>query len=181
MSSTYAPRPHATRAPAAAPAPCQLTRTADYLSRAQIYYGFITYLTIGYGDVRPVTKGGKALGTLLVTMGLFSFTALLAELADIQAQARLGAEKTLQERLTELNEVIDQDDNGKVTADEYIIFNLKKMGKVDDMTITLLKDQFKALDADGSGELDADDISLLTQAAEQVENEERSARHLEVS
>ena len=114
-------------------------------------------------------------------MGLFSFTALLAELADIQAQARLGAEKTLQERLTELNEVIDQDDNGKVTADEYIIFNLKKMGKVDDMTITLLKDQFKALDADGSGELDADDISLLTQAAEQVENEERSARHLEVS
>jgi Ca2+-binding EF-hand superfamily protein len=114
-------------------------------------------------------------------MGLFSFTALLAELADIQAQARLGAEKTLQERLIELNEVIDQDDNGKVTADEYIIFNLKKMGKVDDMAITLLKDQFKALDADGSGELDADDISLLTQAAEQVENEERSARHQEVS
>jgi len=145
------------------------------------YYGFITYLTVGYGDVAPKTKGGKALGTLLVTMGLFSFTALLAELADIQAQARLGAEKTLQERLIELNEVIDQDDNGKVTADEYIIFNLKKMGKVDDMTITLLKDQFKALDADGSGELDADDISLLTQAAEQVENEERSARHQEVS
>jgi hypothetical protein len=49
------------------------------------------------------------------------------------------------------------------------------------MTITLLKDQFKALDADGSGELDADDISLLTEAAEQVENEERSARHQEVS
>ena len=193
MSSTYAPRPHATRTPAAAPAPCQLTRTADYLSLpppsrclrhaagAQFYYGFITYLTIGYGDVAPKTKGGKALGTLLVTMGLFSFTSLLAGLADIQAQARLGAEKTLQERLIELNEVIDQDDNGKVTADEYIIFNLKKMGKVDDMTITLLKDQFKALDADGSGELDADDISLLTQAAEQVENEERSARHQEVS
>ena len=61
----------------------------------------------------------------------------------------------------ELNEVIEQDDDGTVSPEEYIIFNLKKMGKVDDETIELLKDQFKALDADGSGELDADDITML--------------------
>jgi hypothetical protein len=183
VSSTYAPRPHATRTPAAAPAPCQLTRTADYLSLpppsrclrhaagAQFYYGFITYLTIGYGDVTPKTKGGKALGTLLVTMGLFSFTALLAELADIQAQARLGAEKTLRQRLAELHEVIAQDNDGKVTAEEYILFNLKKMGKVEDETLALLRDQFKALDADGSGELDADDIEMLSLAAAKIAQE----------
>lgn len=57
-----------------------------------------------------------------------------------------------------------QDDDGTVTPEEYIIFNLKKMGKVDDETLALLRDQFLALDADGSGELDADDIRMLTEA-----------------
>eukprot|EP00900_Chrysochromulina_parva_P001797 jgi/Chrpa1/11618/Chrysochromulina_OHIO_Genome00004283-RA len=134
----------------------------------EFYYGVITFLTIGFGDVSPHTKGGKALATLLVMMGVFSFTTLLAELNDISQAKRLGADKTLQQRLDELNEVIEQDDDGKVTTEEYIIFNLKKMGKVDDDTISLLRDQFKALDADGSGELDADDIKLLSQAAAQV-------------
>jgi len=134
----------------------------------EFYYGVITFLTIGYGDVSPHTKGGKALATLLIMMGVFCFTTLLAELNDISQAKRLGADKTLEQRLDELNEVIEQDDDGKVTTEEYIIFNLKKMGKVDEDTISLLRDQFKALDADGSGELDADDIKLLSQAAAQV-------------
>ena len=134
----------------------------------EFYYGVITFLTIGYGDVKPHTKGGKALASLLVVMGVFCFTTLLAELNDISQAKRLGADKTLQQRLDELNEVIEQDDDGKVTTEEYIIFNLKKMGKVDEDTINLLRDQFKALDADGSGELDAEDIKLLSRAAAQV-------------
>ena len=44
--------------------------------------------------------------------------------------------------------------------------NLKKMGKVDDETLLLLRDQFNALDADGSGELDGNDIDMLTRACE---------------
>lgn len=83
----------------------------------------------------------------------------------------MGADKTLQQRLEELNEVIEQDDDGTVTPEEYVIFSLKKMGKVDDDTITLLRDQFKALDADGSGELDATDIELLTKACAAMEGE----------
>ena len=70
-----------------------------------------------------------------------------------------------------MNEVIEQDDDGKVTTEEYIIFNLKKMGKVDEDTINLLRDQFKALDADGSGELDADDIEMLSLAAAKIAQE----------
>ena len=62
----------------------------------EFYYGVITFLTIGYGDVSPHTKGGKALATLLVMMGVFSFTTLLAELNDISQAKRLGADKTLQ-------------------------------------------------------------------------------------
>ena len=66
----------------------------------------------------------------MVTFAVFCFTTLLAELVEIRQSKRLGAEKTLRERLSELKEVIDQDDDGTVTPEEYIIFNLKKMGKV---------------------------------------------------
>ena len=43
----------------------------------------------------------------------------------------MGADKTLRERLGDLKEVISADDNGTVALSEYILFNLKKMGKVD--------------------------------------------------
>lgn len=39
-------------------------------------------------------------------------------------------------------------------------------------TIDLLRDQFAALDADGSGALDDDDIKLLTEACEELEQAE---------
>lgn len=80
----------------------------------------------------------------------------------------MGADKTLLMRLIELNEVIEADDDGTVSESEYILFNLRKMGKVDMDTITLLREQFKTLDADGSGELDADDVGLLKQACAMI-------------
>jgi len=126
----------------------------------------MTLTTIGYGDVTPHTRGGKVLGTLLVLMGVFCLTSLLAEVEQRREQRRLGAEKTLRQRLAELQEVVHQDDNGSVTLDEYIIFILQKMGKVDAETLGLLRDQFKALDADGSGDLDGRDVALLVRACE---------------
>ena len=81
----------------------------------------------------------------------------------------MGADKTLRERLEELNEVIEADDDGIVSPEEYIIFNLKKMGKVDEDTIVLLREQFKALDADGSGSLDVDDIMGLKSACDALQ------------
>ena len=80
----------------------------------------------------------------------------------------MGADKTLRERIDELHEVIDADDDGIVSMEEYILFNLKKMGKVDDDTIALLREQFNALDADGSGALDAGDIDYLQQACDMM-------------
>lgn len=96
----------------------------------QLYWATMTLVTIGYGDVAPHSKGGKLFAALMVTFAVFCFTTLLAELVEIRQSKRLGAEKTLRERLSELKEVIDQDDDGTVTPEEYIIFNLKKMGKV---------------------------------------------------
>ena len=88
------------------------------------------------------------------------------QINDIFQGRKLGADKGLRERLVDLMEVIEADDDGTVSPEEFILFNLKKMGKVDDETVGLLRDQFKALDADGSGELDRDDIAMLTKACD---------------
>lgn len=109
------------------------------------------------------------IGAILAVFGLTAFTIFLAELSDILQAHRNGADKSLLQRLEELGEVLNADDDGTVTQEEYILHNLRKMGKVDDDTLGLLRDQFKALDADGSGELDQNDIRLLTHACGKLE------------
>jgi hypothetical protein len=138
----------------------------------EFYFGIITYLTIGYGDVHPHTKGGKLLAACLVVFGVLSFSTLLTE---INVMVRFGADKTLRQRLVDLREVIEQDDNHMVTRGEFIFFNLKKMGKVDEDIIHLLKEQFKALDMDSSGELDANDIAKLSASANQLSQQKQKA------
>ena len=142
----------------------------------QIYYGVITYVTIGYGDVSPTSKLGKLLAAFIVVFGLLTFSILIAELNDMRHSQRLGAEKTLFQRLDELNEVIEADNDGTVSQEEFIIFNLKAMGSVDEDTIALLRDQFKALDADGSGSLDSADIKLLKKASVGLGNDRARLR-----
>ena len=88
----------------------------------QIYFGVVTFVTIGYGDVSPISKVGKLLAAFLVAFGVFCFTTLLAELVEFKNSQRLGADKTLKQRLEELRDVIAQDDDGTVTPEEYIIF-----------------------------------------------------------
>ena len=132
----------------------------------EFYYALITFLTIGYGDVHAHTKGGKILATIICLTGILCFTALAKEIHAYFQEKELGTSKSLRQRLVELNEVVEQDENGKVTPEEYVIFSLKKMGKVDKDLVNLLKEQFKALDMDGSGELDGNDVAKLTAAAE---------------
>lgn len=132
--------------------------------------------TIGYGDVSPHSKVGKFIGAALVAFGLLVFSVLITEMSDMLQARRMGeADKSLDERLTDLREVIAQDDNGTVTQEEYILFCLRKMGKVDMLTLDLLRDQFKALDADGSGALDDADIRMLKKACSRQQRQQRKA------
>lgn len=114
----------------------------------------------------PHSVWGKLIATILIPFAIVSLTNFMGKIHDIKMNKKMGFDKTLQQRLTELEEVIAADDNGVVTPEEYILFNLKQMGKIDDDTVNLLREQFMALDADGSGELDADDLVLLQKACE---------------
>mmetsp|Transcript_70940 Transcript_70940/g.171341 ORF Transcript_70940/g.171341 Transcript_70940/m.171341 type:complete len:472 (+) Transcript_70940:87-1502(+) len=132
------------------------------------YYSIITLSTIGYGDVTPHSVWGQLIATFLIPFAIIALTNFMGKMHDLKMSKKMGADKTLLERLSELEAVIEADDDGIVSPEEYVIFNLKQMGKVDEDTVGLLRDQFKALDADGSGELDANDLVLLTRACEMI-------------
>jgi len=132
------------------------------------YYSIITLSTIGYGDVTPHSVWGQLIATFLIPFAIIALTNFMGKMHDLKMSKKMGADKTLLERLSELEAVIAADDDGIVSPEEYVIFNLKQMGKVDEDTVGLLRDQFKALDADGSGELDANDLVLLTRACEMI-------------
>lgn len=110
----------------------------------------------------------QLLATFLIPFAIISLTNFMGKMHDLKMSKKMGADKTLLERLSELEGVIEADDDGIVSPEEYVIFNLKMMGKVDEDTVGLLRDQFKALDADGSGELDKNDLVLLTRACEMI-------------
>jgi voltage-gated potassium channel Kch len=129
-----------------------------------IYYAIITVTTVGFGDKSPVTQEGRLFAAFLLPIGLMSLTIVLGLLVDEVPKVGQG-EKTIADLLDELKEVIDQDDDGTVTEEEYLIFCLKQEGKVDQDTLDILRAQFQALDADGSGELDQDDVKQLTAVA----------------
>ena len=77
-------------------------------------------------------------------------------------------EKTLKDLLAELKDAIEKDDDGTVSVEEYILISLRTSGKLDDDTEELYREQFAALDADGSGELDEDDVVMLTKLCDEM-------------
>ena len=67
---------------------------------------------------------------------------------------------------------MDADGNQEIDLAEFLEYMLVNMGKVSQMDITKIKNQFHELDVDGSGVLDRDDIAImkkkaLAEAAEQ--------------
>jgi len=132
------------------------------------YYSIITLTTVGFGDVTPQTQGGRVVASFLLPIGIITLTIVAGVAAEEIPKVGKPGEKTLKQLLADLQHVIEQDDDGTVSEEEYIIFCLKQEGKVDDDTLDILSKQFKALDADGSGELDEDDVVMLSKKCDEL-------------
>ena len=65
----------------------QITSFSDAL-----WWATVTVTTIGYGDIVPVTEGGRAMGYVLVLGGVLLFSALTANFAAglVRGQRRSG-------------------------------------------------------------------------------------------
>jgi voltage-gated potassium channel len=70
-----------------------------------IWWSFATATTVGYGDITPVTTGGKVLGILLMLTGTGLFATFTAFFADFF----LGRnDSSIEKQLHELNKKIEK-------------------------------------------------------------------------
>ena len=78
----------------------------------------------------------------------------------------LGFKKYTKQDVQKMVEAIDVDGNGTIDLDEFIILlRQKKSGKYEKMTYEdELKQAFAVFDGDGSGEIDADELSQIMNA-----------------
>merc|ERR1712216_465376 len=128
----------------------------------------VTLTTVGYGDVSPATKEGRIFAIFLLPLGIVGISQASGSVVNVLDNEKQGASETLMDKVIELERIIAEDDDGTVTLEEFTINQLKKVYHVDEETLTSIKAQFTNLDADGSGELDQDDIIQLKATCRQL-------------
>jgi hypothetical protein len=65
------------------------------------YFVIVTMATVGYGDVHPVTTGGKIFSVVLIVMGVGTFLGVIANITEIML-----AKREIESRMEKLNMVI---------------------------------------------------------------------------
>ena len=83
-------------------------------------------------------------------------------MAMVHRRQREVYEKQLEQDLTiEHLKVMDTDEDGKITREEYVRFMLIEMGRVSQSELDELAVQFNRLDVTRSGFLDNEDLELM--------------------
>jgi voltage-gated potassium channel len=65
------------------------------------YFVIVTMATVGYGDVHPITTGGKIFAVILIIMGVGAFLGVIANITEIML-----AKREIESRMEKLNMVI---------------------------------------------------------------------------
>lgn len=129
-----------------------------------IYYSIITGSTIGFGDLFPKTRMGRAWGIIFIPLAVAAAGDVLGNVASSlveRRQAKVFNEIINREITMESLLEMDDDGNGKVSREEYVQFMLMEMGLVEPEEFDELYAQFKRLDANGNGYLDKKDLHLV--------------------
>lgn len=134
-----------------------------------VYFGVISSTTIGYGDLVPDREIEKVASIFCIPVLVGAFGYLLGSIAVYVSEQRLGdAREAIMERGLSSSDfaIMDSDGNGEVSKAEFVEFMLVAMQKVDQELLDKLHEQFHALDKDGSGTLDGEDLKLLVKERE---------------
>lgn len=116
-----------------------------------LYMVIVTCSTVGYGDYSPSTPTGRAVGAVFMVLGTFSMGIGVSRALDRFLKAK---EAELHAELIESTDFVrkaDVNGDGKVSESEFILFKLQQLRKVDTAALQLISEQFKRIDADGSG------------------------------
>lgn len=135
-----------------------------------LYMCSVTVTTVGYGDFSPKTETGRLFSIFYIIVSVILVTKFLGDLAKIPLKRR---RRNLERKVlgqfgkqltaADLTEITQNTRNpGTCTKAEFVVEMLKKLNKVKPRDMREIEFFFNQLDADGSGELDADDIKRGT-------------------
>lgn len=122
-----------------------------------------TITTLGYGDRSFSTTGGRVFGVFWISTSTVTVAQFFLYVAEFNTEKRQKAlvNWVLTRKMTHVDlEAADIDEDGVVSAAEFIIYKLKEMGKISQEDIALVMEEFQDLDFDQSGTLSPSDIFL---------------------
>ncbi|CAJ1951882.1 unnamed protein product [Cylindrotheca closterium] len=131
-----------------------------------MYFCIMAATTTGYGDYTPVNQLDKLYCVILLPLAVAVFGEVLGRIATvyISRKQRVAQFKFLHRSLTMCDiRNMDSDEDGKVDREDFVMFMLVALQKVDKDTIKELQRIFDSLDRLGDGFLDEADITALAE------------------
>lgn len=141
-----------------------------------IYYAIITATTVGYGDLSPQLPGTRIAALFYLPLCVSTlaqiFSMITSSFLDRKAEE---AEQDFFNRTMNLDDLkrMDIGGDGKVNKDEFLIFMLVAMGKVNEESIEEIMELFDHLDKDDDGCLGVSDIIARAYGDDYVKSQRR--------
>jgi voltage-gated potassium channel Kch len=156
---------------------------ADYVLPAvsywdALYHCWVTATTVGYGDVFMRSQAARAWSSLHIAIAVATLGAFLGKAQDLlsEREHQLKRVEMLKRQLDrDLILSLDADGNG-VDKFEFVVGMLIKLELISIGDVEPFVAQFEALDADGSGKLNSDDLELLVKQKQEARAESIAAK-----
>ena len=133
------------------------------------YFAVITGTTIGYGDYSPSSQVGRAVAIVYLYFAVMTIGGVLSSIAGsiVDAKQKKALEKILMKKITMADfEEFDIDGDGKIEKSEFVMRKLLLMGILNPVDVERCEQEFEIMDADGSGEIDMEDLEIYLKEQE---------------
>lgn len=134
-----------------------------------LYFCIMSASTTGFGDFVPKTQVDKLYCVFFLPLSVAVLGEVLGRIATVylQRQTRQKEAEFLQRTITLCDlRRMDANNDDNVDMEEFLTFMLVALQKVDPQDLEDLKTTFHALDANGNGYLDRNDLAKLAETAQ---------------